>query len=105
MLHFIHYTLRVEKMISNGSHNNANIPYNSHPRSVPLPVYPLHSIPVYTVLCVLRRMKGQLGLEAMLEYMDRYVSAIEAHNPELKQAVTKAIAMMKVEKMYRQAMS
>ncbi len=65
---------------------------------------PGNMIAVYTVLGILMEMRKQLGLEAMLEYMDRYVSAIEDHNPELKQAVTKAIAMMKVEKMYREAM-
>ncbi len=65
---------------------------------------PGNMIAVYTVLGILKEMRRQLGLEAMLEYMDRYVSAIEDRNPELKQAVTKAITMMKVEKMYREAM-
>lgn len=63
-----------------------------------------NSISVYTVLCLLRRMKDQLGLEAMLEYLDKYLATIERYNPELKRAVEKAIGMMSVEKIYREAM-
>ncbi len=63
-----------------------------------------NSIAIYTVLCILRRMKREVGLEAMLEYLDKYLGAIEAHNPRLKQAVAKALGMMSVEKMYREAM-
>lgn len=62
------------------------------------------SIEVYTVLCVLRRMRHQLGLEAMLEYTEKYLETIEAGNPELKAAVAQAISLMSVAKMYRQAM-
>lgn len=63
-----------------------------------------NSIAVYTVLCILRRMKREVGLEAMLEYLDKYLGTIETHNPQLKQAVAKALGIMNVEKMYREAM-
>mgnify|MGYP001586250912 FL=1 len=65
---------------------------------------PVNSIAIYTVLCILRRMKREVGLEAMLEYLDKYLGTIEAHNPQLKSAVEKALGMMSVEKMYREAM-
>lgn len=63
-----------------------------------------NSISIYTVLCILRRMKEELGLEAMLEYYGKYLEIIETHNPELKSAVNKALALMSVEKMYKDAM-
>lgn len=63
-----------------------------------------NSISIYTVLCILRRMKREVGLEAMLEYLDKYLGAIETHNPQLKQAVAKALGLMSVERMYREAM-
>lgn len=63
-----------------------------------------NSIAIYTVLCILRRMKREIGLEAMLEYLDKYLETIEAHNFELKQAVHKALGMMSVGKMYKDAM-
>ncbi len=64
----------------------------------------VNSVAIYTVLCILRRMKREIGLEAMLEYLDKYLGAIETHNPQLKQAVAKALGMMSVERMYREAM-
>jgi len=45
-----------------------------------------HSIAVYTVLCILRGIKSQLGLEAMLEYMEGYLVTMEKNNPMLKDA-------------------
>ncbi len=80
--------------------------------SAKIPHQPFHdistnstnSIAIYTVLCILRRMKQEVGLEAMLEYHARYLETIETHNPRLKHAVAKALGMMSVEKMYREAM-
>ena len=63
-----------------------------------------HSIPAYTVLCVLLKMKQQLGLEAMLEYLDQYLEIINCHNPRLKVAVYKALSIVSVEKIYADAM-
>ena len=63
-----------------------------------------NSIAIYTILCILRRMKREIGLEAMLEYLDKYLETTETHNARLKLAVAKALWMMSVEKMYREAM-
>lgn len=64
---------------------------------------PSHSIAVYTVLRVLCRMRARLGLEAMLEYLEKYVAMIEDHNPKLEGAVNEALAVISVEKMYWEA--
>ena len=60
-----------------------------------------NSIAIYTVLCILRRMKTQLGLEAMLEYKEKYLEVIEDNNPRVKAAVEKAVRLMDVERIYR----
>ena len=63
-----------------------------------------NSIAVYTVLCILRSMRKQLCLEAMLEYMEEYLVTIERNNPMLKDAVSKAISMVSVKRIYKDAM-
>ncbi|MBI5149491.1 MAG: hypothetical protein HZA28_01795 [Candidatus Omnitrophica bacterium] len=73
-------------------------------RFPPLFTSSANSIAVYTVLSILSRMKTRVGLEAMLEYLDMYLATVDSHNPELKEAVDKALGMMSVEKMYRDAM-
>lgn len=83
------------------SESNAKIPRPPFPNIFTNSV---NSIAIYTVLCILRRMKREVGLEAMLEYLDKYLGAIETHNPRLKQAVAKALGLMSVERMYREAM-
>lgn len=62
-----------------------------------------NSIAIYTVICILQRMRSQLGLEAMLEYAEKYLETIEKNNPELKSAVAKALCLMSVERIYRNA--
>ncbi len=64
---------------------------------------PPHSIAVYTVLRILWRMRKQLGLEAMLEYLEKYMAAIENHNPQLENAVHEALSLLDVERMYKEA--
>ena len=64
---------------------------------------PTQSVPVYTVLKILVKMKKQLGLEVMLDYMDYYLKIIETHNPDVKEAVEKALTMISVEKIYKEA--
>ncbi|MCK5013301.1 MAG: hypothetical protein KAS66_05745 [Candidatus Omnitrophica bacterium] len=63
-----------------------------------------NSIAVYTVLCILRRMRKQLCLEAMIEYMDEYLLTIEESNPQLREAVLKALSMVSIKKIYKDAM-
>ena len=64
---------------------------------------PVNTIAVYTVLSILIKMKGSLGLEAMLEYMGRYLGTIEKHNPRLKYAVSRAIQLINIEKIYQES--
>ena len=48
-------------------------------------------------------MKRQLGLEAMHDYLDSYIKIVDQNNPKLCSAVTKALSLMSVEKMYKDA--
>jgi len=57
-------------------------------------------IVIYTAFCVLARMRQTLGLEAMLEYIEKYRGAIEQCNPKMKAAVTRALTLINVEKVY-----
>ena len=45
-----------------------------------------HSVATYTVLCILKKMRDQMGLEAMIEYLEKYLETIETYNPKLKMA-------------------
>lgn len=63
------------------------------------------SIAVYTILSILVKMRYELGLEAMTEYLDHYLLVIEKHNPKLKYAVSRALQMMSIRKIYDQAVS
>lgn len=75
-------------------------PENLPPKFPPLLVNSAQAIAIYTVLSILTQMKNELGLEAMLEYMERYVAAIGRHNPRLKGAVRKAVSRINVQKIY-----
>ena len=66
---------------------------------------PANSIAVFTVLCILRSMRKELSLEAMLEYMEKYLVTVEKYNPQLKNAVRKVISTINIEKIYKDAMS
>lgn len=61
---------------------------------------PEHIVAFYTLLSVLLRMKKELGLEAMLEYMAQYLSAIDSHNPKLSTAVSKTLEKIPIEVFY-----
>ena len=61
-------------------------------------------IVIYTMLSILVKMKEQLGLEAMLEYMNKYLSIMGEGNPKMQSAVHYALALMSVEKMYHDAL-
>ena len=63
-----------------------------------------NAIAVYTVLCILRRMGQQVCLEGMLEYMRRYLEAVEKDNPKLKKAVEQAVSTVDVKKIYKDAL-
>jgi len=49
-------------------------------------------------------MKEQLGLEAMLEYMECYARLLAHANPKMEYAVRRAIALMNIEKMHYDAL-
>lgn len=60
-------------------------------------------VAIFTAMCILRSMKHELGIEAMHEYLDGYIHGVSKNNPKLSFAVSKALSLMSVEKMYRDA--
>lgn len=65
---------------------------------------PSNVIAVYTVLNVLLKMRKDLGLEAMMEYIDRYLGVMEMSNPDMKRAVNVALSLVDVREIYDEAM-
>jgi hypothetical protein len=58
---------------------------------------PEHAVAFYTFLAILLKMKHELGLEAMLEYMAKYLRTIDSHNPKIALAVGKALNVIPVD--------
>ena len=67
--------------------------------------FPEHNVAVYTVLYILLLMRKRLGIEAMLEYVEEYLIVVEQSNPRFQTAVRQALALMSVEKMYKDALN
>jgi len=64
-----------------------------------------NTIAIFTMLSILVTMKEQLGLEAMLEYVEKYLTIMGGQNPRMKYAVKYALSLMSVEKMYHDAIT
>ena len=80
--------------------------FSNNPKETPAAFSnPSQSVAVYTVLCILRSMRNDLCLEAMVDYMEQYLKVIERHNPRLKRAVSIAMLRVDIEKIYKDAMS
>ncbi len=79
---------------------SSKVPKSSSSKNTPMFLKD-NAIAIYTILAILTRIKNQVGLEAMLEYMEHYQNLIEKHNPDFRQAVRGALAIMDVEKLYR----
>lgn len=80
---------------------------NPHSNPLKLPLKnsvfpPEHIVAFYTLLTVLIKMKKELGLEAMLEYMAQYCTAIDSHNPKLAQAVAKTLEIIPIEVFHKE---
>ena len=48
-------------------------------------------------------MQKELGLEAMLEFMGKYRQTMEKHNPKIKDAVSQALKIISVQKIFSEA--
>ena len=80
---------------------------NQNPDSLKSPnifLSPTNIIAIYTLLNVLLKMRRELGLEAMLQYMENYRRWLGAYNPKLQCAVLRALELIDVEKIYKEAM-
>jgi len=97
----LHLVLEVVQIMPiNESNINQNHPPDAFPNFF---TRKDNSIAIYTAMRILRSMKKELGIEAMHEYLDGYVRTVDQHNPKLSLAVTKALSLMSVEKIYKDA--
>jgi len=86
------------------SNEQFNCEHPNFPKKFPpVLVNSANTLAVYTVLCILRSMREDLGLEAMLEYTGKYLETMERCNPKLKHAVSQVISKLNVEKIYKEA--
>ena len=76
-------------------------PTRNTPNNTPPIFFKDNAVAIYTLLAILLKIRSTMGLEAMLEYIEHYQKLIERFNPDFKVAVKAALAMMSVEKMYR----
>ena len=60
------------------------------------------TLAIYTILTILMRMKSDFGFEAMLEYMDKYLRALETHTPEIRMAVVRALEVVNLHRIYKE---
>ncbi len=79
---------------------NEKVPEVSFPNDTPI-FLKNNAVALYTVLAILLQIKSKVGLEAMLEYIEHYQKLIERYNPDFKEAVSGALELIDVEKMYR----
>lgn len=59
------------------------------------------SVEVYTILRVLKQIKKELGLEAMVDFHASYIEQIDRYNPHLVKAVDHAIRILDTKRVYR----
>jgi hypothetical protein len=62
------------------------------------------TIAVYTTLRILNKMKKELGLEVTLEYIESYLSEIEKINCSLKEVADEIMAILDVQKIFKELM-
>ena len=84
---------------------NTNSESQSQEKPVNILTSSHNTVAIYTVLSILVKMKTSLGLEAMLEYIGKYLEIIEQTHPKIKSAVSQALGLMSINKIYKEAMS
>ena len=91
-------------MCEHNSHSYQDSKPGSYSSKIQEPLFSgQNMVAIYTVLSILVEMKNSLGLEATLEYIDKYLSTVEKHNPQIKHAASLAIKLISVEKIYNEA--
>lgn len=60
--------------------------------------------PLFLGLVVLLSMKRHLGLEAMVEYMERYVRIMREANPRAHDELTQALSLLRVKEIHAELM-
>ena len=62
-----------------------------------------YTVSVYTAFCILKGIRRQIGLEAMLDYIDSHIEIVNRVNPRAELAVEEALTRVKLEKIYKDA--
>ena len=62
-----------------------------------------HYLSIYVIFCILLEIKNQIGLEAMLEYIHKYMQRFKESYPRKGEVVKKEIMKVDVLKMYKNA--
>ena len=58
-------------------------------------------VPVYTTLAVLRKIRKEVGLEAMLEAQETFLGKLDREEPKLRQAVQSLLGPLDAECIYK----
>ncbi len=58
------------------------------------------TLTIYIVMRILKLIKNQMGLEAMLEYVDKYIEKNENRHPQFPKAFSLAMQNQKLESIY-----
>ena len=59
---------------------------------------------IYTIFVIVLTIKKRFGLEAALEFMEKYLNTAAAQYPSLGKAVEEAFKFVSVEKIFQEAM-
>ena len=80
--------------------NNQQKSKNSQTR-IPEPLGTANcTLTIYIVMRILKLIRGQMGLEAMLEYIDKYLEKNENRHPQFPKAFSLAMKNKKLETIY-----
>lgn len=63
-----------------------------------------HYLSIYVIFSILLKIRKQIGLEAMLEYIRKYMEKFEKHYPRKQSLVKQQIHKVDVIKMYQDGM-
>ena len=62
-----------------------------------------NKISAYIAFRILRKIRDELGFEAMMEYFDYFCRTVEKRHSGISETVTMALRRLDVEKVYRKA--
>jgi len=58
---------------------------------------------IYIVFRILEKMKREVGLGAMLQYLNKYINTFESNYPRNKTSVSEILDFVDIEEMYKES--